>query len=74
MARTSKTQTATSKAPDLIAFHVQTKGEKDFWSRIGASWQHQDGKGMTLQLDTLPMSGKIVLRQPLPAGETGARA
>lgn len=74
MTRTQKPQAAAPKAPDLIAFHVQTKGDKAFWSRIGASWQHQDGKGMTLQLDTLPMNGRIVLRQPLPANENGARA
>jgi len=74
MARTQKTQPAASKAPDLIAWHVQTKGDKTFWNKLGASWQHKDGKGMTLQLETLPMDGRIVLRQPLPANEDGARA
>ncbi|MEA3013352.1 MAG: hypothetical protein QOD42_1897 [Sphingomonadales bacterium] len=72
MARTQKTQAqapATSKAPDFIAFHVQTKGDKTFWNKVGASWQHKDGKGLSLLLETLPIDGRIVLRQPLPANE-----
>ncbi|HEV2817039.1 MAG TPA: hypothetical protein VGW40_07445 [Allosphingosinicella sp.] len=69
MARTQKPQPAAPenpKTPDLIAFHVQTKGDKTFWNKLGASWNHKDGKGMTLQLETLPMDGRIVLREPLP--------
>ena len=77
MARTQNTPaTAENKAPDLIAWHVQQKGTKAFWNKVGAAWQHKDGKGMTLQLETLPINGRIVLRQPSeqkPEGE-GARS
>ena len=38
--------------------------KKSFWTRIGAAWDHKDGKGLTLQLDLVPMSGRIVLRAP----------
>jgi hypothetical protein len=64
-------QTREAKAPAFIAYHVTGKeGEKSFWTRIGAAWDHQDGKGLTLQLDLLPVDGRrIVLRQPGEANE-----
>jgi hypothetical protein len=68
MARNYKNESKSreAKAPVYIAYHVAEKGEnKSFWSRIGAAWDHEDGKGLTLQLDLLPVSGgRIVLRQP----------
>lgn len=54
-----------NKAPALIAWHVAERGERGFWTRIGAAWQHEDGDGLTLQLDLMPVtSGRIVLRAP----------
>ncbi len=76
MARTQKTPSTTEpKAPDFIAWHVAQKGEKSYWNKVGASWKHKDGKGMTLQLEVVPINGRIVLRtpsEPVTAGE-GAR-
>ena len=73
----TNTQNSTApKAPDFIAWYVSTKGEKTFWTKVGASWLHNDGNGMTLQLESYPIGGRIVLRAPkeeLPA-EDGARA
>jgi hypothetical protein len=74
MTRPQKAQTPAPKAPDFIAFHVLTKGDKTFWNRVGASWLHQDGNGMSLQLETVPIDGRIVLRAPRDPAETGARA
>jgi hypothetical protein len=77
MARTQNPQTeesATPKTPDFIAFHVLTRGDKTFWNRVGASWLHHDGNGMSLQLETFPIDGRIVLRAPLEPTEAGARA
>ncbi|MCT8970785.1 hypothetical protein [Microbaculum marinisediminis] len=53
------------KAPDYLAWHVTQKGEKSFWNKVGAAWMHKDGKGYTLQLETCPINGRIVLRTPL---------
>lgn len=51
--------------PSFIAWHVAERGEKTFWNRIGAAWQHEDGEGLTLQLELLPVAGgRIVLRAP----------
>lgn len=54
-----------AKAPDLIAWHVTQKGTKSYWNKVGASWTHKDGKGVTLQLETVPINGRIVLRTPM---------
>ena len=67
------------KAPALIAYHVADRGEeKSFWTRIGAAWDHEDGKGFTLNLDLVPVSaGRIVLRVPSdkrPITQTKGRA
>ena len=55
-----------TKAPDFIAWHVDNRNEeKAFWTRIGSAWLHQDGNGLTVQLDLSPTSGgRIVLRAP----------
>jgi hypothetical protein len=74
MARKQQTQEPAAKLPDFIAYHVQSKGEKAFWTRVGASWLHNDGNGMTMQLETFPIDGRIVLRAPREQDEAGARA
>lgn len=56
---------AASKAPTHIAYHVRDgKGDKGFWTRIGAAWAARDGKGFNLQLDVVPLDGKVILRLP----------
>ncbi len=52
-----------SKAPSHLAYHVREgSGDKGFWNRIGAAWQHKDGKGFNIQLDVVPLDGRITLR------------
>lgn len=54
-----------TQPPTLIAYHVAERGEKSFWTRIGAAWDHDDKKGLTLQLELVPANGgRIVLREP----------
>ena len=59
-------KTRDPKPPTLVAYHVAERGEdKSFWTRIGAAWEHEDEKGLTLQLDLVPTEGgRIVLRVP----------
>lgn len=60
-----KDKTRETLPPALIAYHVAERGEKSFWTRIGAAWHHEDGKGLTLQLELTPVNGgRIVLREP----------
>ena len=69
MARNSKNERNEKrepKAPAYIAYHVADRGEdKSFWTRIGAAWAHEDGKGFSVNLDLVPVDGgRIVLRVP----------
>jgi hypothetical protein len=54
--------------PTLIAYSVKERGtgKKDFWMRIGAAWPFEkNGRtGFTVQLDALPIDGRIVLSEP----------
>ena len=80
MAKTSKNERNEKrepKAPAYIAYHVADRGEdKSFWTRIGAAWAHDDGKGLSLHLDLVPVNGgRIVLRVPVDnADENGKGA
>lgn len=65
MARENSNHTQALNAPDYMAWHVNQKGEKSYWNKVGAAWAHKDGKGYTLQLETCPINGRIVLRLPL---------
>lgn len=67
--------TTKENTPDLVAYFVTERGGKNFWTRIGAAWVHEDGKGYGLRLDLVPATaaaGRIVLREKAPAeqGET----
>lgn len=66
MTQNENKNTDEKKTPALIAYHVPQPSpgrEKSHWTRIGAAWDHKDGKGFTLQLDLIPVTeGRIVLR------------
>lgn len=78
MARTQENQTQEHRAPEFLAWHVSQRGDKSYWNKVGAAWVHKDDKGYTLQLESLPVGGRIVLRQPLEDTDTqtgeGARS
>jgi len=51
------------KAPSHIAYQVRDReGKKGFWTRIGSVWPHADGKGFNIQLEVVPLDGRITLR------------
>ena len=54
-----------SKGPDYVAYSVRKRGAgKDAaWNRVGAAWEHRDGKGYDLQLDATPVDGRVTLRE-----------
>jgi len=52
-----------NKKPSHIAYHIREgSGDKSYWSRIGVAWVHQDGNGFNVELATVPLDGRIVLR------------
>ncbi|MFN0007208.1 MAG: hypothetical protein ACKVXR_04810 [Planctomycetota bacterium] len=53
------------KQPSHAVYHVRdNEGSKAFWTRIGSAWAHADGKGFNVQVETVPLSGRISLRVP----------
>ncbi len=59
--------TQKKSGPDFHAYNVKKTGKKDaLWTRIGAAWYHEDRTGLNIDLDCIPLDGRIVLRTPLP--------
>ncbi len=59
----TKSNITTGNAPTHIAYRVNKGGEKSYWSRIGVAFAHKDGKGFNVILESLPIDGKITLRE-----------
>ena len=54
---------STTKVPSHVAYQVRDRnGQKGFWTRIGSVWPHADGRGFNLQLECVPLDGRITLR------------
>lgn len=59
------TNAAPGKPPSHIAYQVRDReGQQSYWTRIGSAWAHRDGKGFNLQLEVVPLDGRITLRIP----------
>jgi hypothetical protein len=51
------------KSPSHVAYQIRDReGGKGFWTRIGAAWAHADGQGFNVQLESVPLDGRITLR------------
>ncbi len=70
----------TTNRPSLLAYTVKNRGknQKAIWTRIGAAWPHNSGVGFSIELEALPVDGRLVLIPPkpdeeeAPAGEADA--
>jgi hypothetical protein len=61
---------AESNKPTHDAFAVSGEGRKAIWTRIGAAWPNDDGKGYNIVIAPgVSVSGKIVLREPRPPSD-----
>ena len=58
----AETQTPSGNSPTHVAYQVRDGKDKGFWTRIGVAWQHKDGKGFNIQLECVPLDGRISLR------------
>jgi hypothetical protein len=52
-------------APHAV-YVVEGEGDNAFWTKIGAAWLHQDGKGFNVSWSCLPLNGRLVIREPKP--------
>ena len=57
-----KTKENAGKAPSHIAYQIREGKDKGYFTRIGAAWPNKDGKGFNIQLDAVPLDGRITLR------------
>ena len=62
------------KGPALIAYSVKLNEDTPIWTRIGAAWAHKKGPGFSIQLDALPLEGRIVLVAPAVDPKTADEA
>ena len=61
--------------PTHIVYHVKdletpdgTAPARGVWTKVGAAWQHNDAKGLTIVLDAVPLNGRLVIREPVQEG------
>ena len=55
-----------SNKPTLYAYAVKDRGrnQKAIWTRVGAAWAHEKGRGFSIELEALPVDGRLVLTEP----------
>lgn len=51
---------SSSNRPAYHAFHVKD----GYWTKIGAAWNTESGKALSVVLDVLPTDGRFLLAQP----------
>jgi hypothetical protein len=57
-------ETNMSNKPTHRVFQViETGKDKKFWNRIGGAWEHEDGNGFNLSLNSIPLDGRMVIRR-----------
>jgi hypothetical protein len=63
---TTGNSTTGNRSPSHIAYQVRESkgdaGKKSYWTRIGSAWQHSDGNGFNIQIESVPLDGRITLR------------
>ncbi len=62
----ASTTPSSGKSPTHSVYHVREIGsgqnKKSFWTRVGAAWSHSDGKGFNVQIECVPLDGRLTLR------------
>lgn len=48
--------------PSHRLFTVNGDGDNARWTDIGVAWATRDGKGFTVNLNALPLNGRLVMR------------
>lgn len=54
-----------NQTPMKIAFALTERDGRTFWSRVGVAFTNKDGS-LTVQLDSLPVSGRLQIRDDEP--------
>lgn len=60
----AKSRLPEKSMPTYSVFVVdEQEGKEPFWLKVGAAFEHKDGKGLNLVLQALPVSNRLVLRE-----------
>jgi hypothetical protein len=63
MSTTTKSESTASKAPSHIVYQVRDReGGKGLFTRVGVAWPHRDAKGFNIQIESVPLDGRITIR------------
>lgn len=62
MSNIETNESAPSKSPSHVAYQIRDGKDKGYFTRIGAAWPHKDGKGFNIQIECVPLDGRITLR------------
>ena len=64
-----------TNTPSHFVYTIQegAQDKPDYWTKIGAAFAHQDGKGLQIMLDALPLDGRLTLRVPQPKDDQPAQ-
>lgn len=56
------------RKPTHAIYHVRGESKDAYWTRVGAAWIHDDGAGLSLALDFVPVNsdGRLVVRANKP--------
>ncbi len=54
-----------------VVFAVTERGERSFWTRVGAAFTNRDGS-LTVRLDAVPINGILQIRDWTPRDERSA--
>lgn len=66
--------TQNSTRPTHRLYVVKGEGENAHWTAIGAAWANRDGKGFSLDLDAVPLGGRIAMREIAEREEGGGQS
>ena len=55
-----------SERYDVLTVREGKDGGKSWFTKIGAMFPAKNGGGYMIQLDALPIDGKLIVRLPLP--------
>lgn len=65
-----KTQTKSNR-PSHNVYVVEGEGDNAYWTKVGAAWRNEDGRGFSISLTCLPLNGRLIIREPKADMEEG---
>lgn len=57
------TAQTSNRLPTHRLYVVRGDDDTARWTEIGAAWANRDGQGFSLNLDAVPLCGRIVMRE-----------